>query len=95
MDDTKKALVFNTYTVVIEGNTEMVDKKMRTKTNVVKEYITLPISAKKNIYTVNKTDKSRESNKAVDKYRSNKNDKVKSIDKSRSTQITNTEKAFL
>ena len=36
LDDTKKALVTTTYTVVKEGNTDMVDKKMKTKHNVVK-----------------------------------------------------------
>ena len=40
---------------------------------------------------VNKTEKSKSSNKIVDTPRSNKTDKVKSIDKSRCTQITDTE----
>ena len=54
----------------------------------MKEAITSTISAKKKIYTINKTDKSQAPNKTVDKPRSNKTDKVKSVDKSRSTQIT-------
>ena len=36
LDDTEKALVATTYTVVKEGNTDMVNKKMKTKHNVVK-----------------------------------------------------------
>ena len=47
-------------------------------------------SAKK-IDTVNKTEKSQESNKKVDTPKVNKTEKVKSIDKSRSTQGTDTE----
>ena len=35
LDDTKKSLVTTTVTVVKEGNTDMVDKKMKTKHNVV------------------------------------------------------------
>ena len=80
MDDTKKALVFSTETIVKEGNTYMVDKKIKTKPNVVKEAITPPISEKQ-IDTVNKTEKSQASNKTLYTTRSNKNDKVKSIDK--------------
>ena len=49
--EAKKALVNNTDTVVKEGNTDM-----GTKPNVVKEAITPPIT-KKNIDTVNKTEK--------------------------------------
>ena len=43
LDYTRKALVFNTDTVVKEGNNEMVDKKRKTKPYVVKESITPPI----------------------------------------------------
>ena len=56
------------------------------KPNVVKEAITHPISEKKKIDTVNKTEKSQESNKKVDTPIINKTDKVKSLDKSRSKQ---------
>ena len=52
--------------------------------------ITSPISEKKNIDTVNKTEKSQASNKTVDTSKSNKTDTGKSIDKSRSTQRTDT-----
>ena len=65
LDNTKKALVTTTDKVVKEGNTDMVDKKIKTKPNVVKEYITSPISEKNKIDTVNKTDKSQASNKTV------------------------------
>ena len=58
---------------------------------MVKEAITPPISAKKMINTFNKTEKSQASNKTVDTPKSIKTDKVKSIDKSMSTQRTNTE----
>ena len=44
--DIKKALFFTTDTVVKEGNTEIVDKKMKTKPNVVKESISYFISEK-------------------------------------------------
>ena len=47
---------------------------------MVKEVITHHISEKKNIDTVKKADKSRTSNKAVDKLKSNKTDKLKSMD---------------
>ena len=65
-------------------------KIRKTKPNVVKESITPPISGKK-IDTVNRTDRSNASNKTVDTPKSNKTDKVRSIDKSRSTRITDTE----
>ena len=52
--------------------------------------ITSPISEKKKIETVNKIEKSQESNKTVDTFKSNKTDTVKSIEKSRSTQRTDT-----
>ena len=55
----------------------------------MKESITPPI-AKNNIDTVNKTDKSQASNKKVDTSSSNKYYKGKSLDKSRSTQRTDT-----
>ena len=57
----------------------------------MKEAITPPISEKKNIDAFNKADKSQASNKIVDTPRSNKTDKVKSLDKSRSTQRNDTE----
>ena len=63
---------------------------MRTKPNVAKEAITPPIEKKK-IYTVKKIEKSQASNKKVDTYSSNKYDKGKSLDISRSTQRTDTE----
>ena len=68
----------------------MVDKKSKTKPNVVKEAITRP-TAKNSIYTSNKIEKSQASNKIVDTPRSNKYDKVKTLDKSRSTQRNDTE----
>ena len=43
LDDTEKALVTTTDTVVKEVNTDTVDKKRNTKPNVVKEDITPPI----------------------------------------------------
>ena len=55
----------------------------------MREAITPPI-AKKNIDTVNKTKNPQESKKK-DKSISNKSDKDKSFDKSRSTKITETE----
>ena len=60
------------------------------KPNLVEEAITPPTSAKNNIGTVNKTQKSQAYNKIVDPPQSNKTDKFKPIDKSRSTQITDT-----
>ena len=87
LDETKKALVTSTDIFGREGNTDMVYQK---KPNVVKEAITPPISSKNNIDTFNKTEKSPESNKTVDTPRSNKTDKFKSLDESRSTQITYT-----
>ena len=84
MDETKKALVTTNDTIVKGGNTDT-----GTKPNVVKEAITPPI-AKKNTYTFNKTEKSKASNKTVDISSSNISDKGKSLDKSRSTQRTDT-----
>ena len=52
LDETKKALVTTTKTVVKEGNTDM-----GTKHNVAKEAITPPIE-NNNIGTVNKKEKS-------------------------------------
>ena len=68
----KIALVTTTDTVLRERNTDMVDKKRKTKSNVVRESINPPISAKNKIDTVNKTEKSQASNKTVDTPRSNK-----------------------
>ena len=91
LDDTKNKLVTTTDTVIKEGNTDILDKKGKRKPNVVKESINPPISSKKKIDTVKKTDKSQVSNKTVDTPRSNKTDKVKSLDKSRSNKRTDTE----
>ena len=44
LDDTKKALVNTTDTVVKGGNTDMVEKKCKTKLNVMKEAINPTIS---------------------------------------------------
>ena len=57
---------------------------------MVKKGIAPPISAKNEIDTVNKTEKSQASSKTVDTPKSNKTDNDKSIDKSRSTQRTDT-----
>ena len=46
LDDTKKELITTTDTFVKEGNTDMVDKKIKAKPNVVKKAITPPISKK-------------------------------------------------
>ena len=62
---------------------------MGTNPNVVKEAINTP-TAKNQIDTVNKIEKSQASNKKVDTSSSNKYDKFKSLDKSRSTQRTDT-----
>ena len=43
----------------------MVDKRSKTKPNLMKEAITPPISEKKKIDTANKTEKSSASNKTV------------------------------
>ena len=72
----------------------MVDKKRKTILFLVREAITPPISEKKKINTVNKTQKSQASNKKVDTLRSNKTEKVKLIDESRSTQRNDTENIF-
>ena len=66
LDDTKKSFVATTGMFFKEGNNKMVDKKSKTKPNVVKEAITPPISVKKEIDTVKKTEKSQASNKTVD-----------------------------
>ena len=79
MDYIKNPLVTTIDTVEKEVTTDTVDKKRKTKPNVVEEAITYPISEKKKIDTVNKTDKSQESNKIVDTTKSNKTDTVKSI----------------
>ena len=91
MDYTKEELVTTTYNVFKEGNTDMFDKYGKSKQNFVKEAITPPISEKKEIDTVNKTEKPHESNKTVDTSKSNETGTVKSLDKSRSTQRTDTE----
>ena len=71
LDETEKAWVTNTGTVVKEGNTDM-----GTESNLVKEAITTAIS-KNYIDTVNKTEKSQSSNKTVDTFSRNKSDKGK------------------
>ena len=75
VDNTKKALVNTTDTVFKEGNTDTVEKKCRTKPNVVKESISPPIASKEKIGRVNKKEKSQVSNKTIDKPRTNKTDK--------------------
>ena len=72
-----------------KGPLTLLTKKEK-KTNVVKEAITPPISEKKKIDTVNKTEKPQAPNKKVDTPKSNKTDKVKPIYKSRSAQLTDT-----
>ena len=70
----------------------MLDKKRKTEHKMVKEVITPPISEKKKkIDTFNKREKSQTYNKTVYTPRSNKTDKVNSIDKSRSDQTTDAE----
>ena len=64
MDDAKKALVPTADMVFKEVNTDMVDKKRKSKPNLVKEAITPPISEKQ-IYIVNITEKSQAPNKTV------------------------------
>ena len=91
LDDTKRALVTTTETVIKEGNNDMLDKKSKKEPNVMKEAITPPISSEKKIDIFNKTEKPQAPNKTVDITISNKTDKVKSIDKSRYTQRTDTE----
>ena len=65
LDDIEKPLVTNIYTVEKEGTIETVDKKRKSKPNVVEYFVTSPISAKKKIDTFNKTEKSQTSNKTV------------------------------
>ena len=55
MDETEKALVTTNDTVIKEGNTDMGKRKQ----NVVEEANTSPISVKKKIDTVKKTEKSK------------------------------------
>ena len=85
LDETKKALVTTTHTVLKEGNAYM-----GTKPNVVSESITPPIEKKK-IDTVNKTEKSQASIKKLDTSSSNRSENGKSLDKSRYTQRPYTE----
>ena len=58
---------------------------------MVKEAINPPISAKRKIDKVKKTEKLQASNESVNTPRINKTDKVKSIFKARSTQRTDSE----
>ena len=53
-DNTKKALVTTTDTVVKEENSDMAYKKKKTEFNVLKEAITPPISENNKIDTVKK-----------------------------------------
>ena len=59
---------------------------------MAEEAITSTILAKKNIDTVNKTEKSQAFKKTVDTSKIDKTDIVKTIGKSRSTKITDTVK---
>ena len=88
MDDIKDPLVAIICTVDKDGNIHTADKKMISKPNIVEESITSPISSKKNIDTVNKTEKSQTSQKTVPTSK-NKLDTLNSIYKSRSIQRTN------
>ena len=90
LDDIKKELITTIYTVDKEGITYMVDKIGKRKPNVVHKDITSPISEKKKIDTVKKTQKSQASKKTVDTSKRNKNDTIKTIHKSESNQITDT-----
>ena len=56
---------------------------------MVKEANTSPISEKKNIYTVKKTDKSQSYKETVNTSKNNKTEALTSIDKSRSIPRTN------
>ena len=56
----------------------------------MEEAINPPISLKKKIDTINKTDKSQASNKTVDKPKINKTDTFKPLYKLRSAQRTGT-----
>ena len=89
LDDIKKTLVTTIDTVVKEGTTDTVNKKRKTKPNVVWKAITYLISEKNKIDTVNKTEKSQAYNKIVDSPKINKNDTVKSRYTQR-TDIVNT-----
>ena len=66
-------------------NIDTVDKEGKLRKNVVKEATTSPISAKKNIDTVYKTDKLKTSKETVNTSKNNKTYTINSIDKSRST----------
>ena len=46
LDETEKALVTTTDTIVKEGNADMVDEKRNTKPNVIREAINPPNSEK-------------------------------------------------
>ena len=71
-----------------DSPSENVDKKGKSKPNVVEEAITSTILAKKKIDTVNKTEKSKTPKKIVPTPLKKPNT-LNSIDKSRSTQRTN------
>ena len=63
LDDIRNSLVTTIYMVDKDGTVDIFDKKSKSKPNVVEESITSLISAKNNIDTVNKTDKSKTSKK--------------------------------
>ena len=69
----------------------MDDKEGKSRQNVVEEAMTPPISSKKEIDTVNKTEKSQAANNTEDKPKRNKTNTIKSLDKSRSIKRTDTE----
>ena len=61
-------------------------KKGKTGKKIAEEAITPPISEKKEIDTVNKTERKQSPNNTVDNTKINKTDTVKALDKSNSTQ---------
>ena len=89
MDDIKKLLVATIDTVDKEVTIDTVDKKGKSKQNVVEEAITSHISAKKNIDTINKTEKSQASKRTVPISKKLNPQVVRTVDKSGSTQRTN------
>ena len=76
MGDTKQSLVTTNDNVVKEGNTDIFGKEWKSNQDIVEEAITPPISVKKNIDAVNKTEKSQASNKTVDTTKINKTETV-------------------
>ena len=82
---TKNPLVTTTLKMVKKGINQM-----KKKPKVVKEAITHPITTNK-IDTINERDKRQASQSKKDKSTRNKSNKSRSLDKSRSTQRTETE----